>query len=164
MEVEFELDTLLAVESNNDPENIIVLARGDLRTSFTINIIANVTGRMAGMWSVLHIIATYIVYLNRASCVANVLCIVILILKAHSVVCKTPYLVCQVLTIRTCTCMSLINAYSVLSMLPSLVHSVQMFLTLTQKTLSRLMLGKPLHLSHSMLSATLLKKGMKLLY
>ena len=56
MEVEFELDILLAVESDNDPENIIVLARGDLRTSFTINIIANVTGGRAGMWSVLHII------------------------------------------------------------------------------------------------------------
>ena len=161
MEVEFELDILLAVESDNDPENITVLTRGDLRTSFTINIIANVTGGMAGMWSVLHIIATYIVYLNRASCVANVLCIIILLLKAHSVVYKTPDLVCSVLTIRTCTCMS---AYSVLSVLPSLVHSVQMFLTLTQKTLSHLMLGKQLHLSHSMLSVTLLKKGMKLLY
>ena len=52
LEVEFELDTLLAVESDDDPENIIVLARGDLRTSFTINIIANVTGGGAGMWSV----------------------------------------------------------------------------------------------------------------
>ena len=94
LEVEFELDTLLTVESDEDPENIIVLTRGDLRTSFTINIIADVTGGGAGMWSVLHIIATYIVYLNRASCVTNVLCIVILILKAHSVVCQTPDLVC----------------------------------------------------------------------
>ena len=56
LEVEFELDVLLAVESDEDPENIIVLARGDLRTSFTINIIANVAGGGAGMWSVLHII------------------------------------------------------------------------------------------------------------
>ena len=115
------------------------------------------------MECIAHHIATYIVYLNRASCVANVLCIVILFLKAHSVVCKTPYLVCHVLTIRTCTCMSLINAYSVLSVLPSLVHSVQMVRTLTQKTLSHLMLGKQLHHSHSLPAATLLKKGMKLL-
>ena len=55
MEVEFELDILLAVESDNDPENVRVLARGDLRTSFTMNVIANVTGGGAGMWSVLHI-------------------------------------------------------------------------------------------------------------
>ena len=164
MEVEFEIDTQLAVESDNYPENVRVLARGDLRTSFTMNVIANVTGGGAGMWSVLHNIATYIVYMNRASCVANVLCILILTLKAHSVVCKTPSLVCQVLTIRTCTCMSLINTYSELSVLPSLVHSVQVFLTLTQKTLSHLMLGKQLHHSHSLLSVTLLKKGMKLLH
>ena len=59
MEVGFLLDTQLAVESDDDPENIIVLARGDLRTSFTINNIPNVTGGGAGMWSVLHIIATY---------------------------------------------------------------------------------------------------------
>ena len=104
------------------------------------------------------------VYLNRAICVANVLCIVILILKAHSVLCQTPYLVCQVLTIRTRTCMSLINVYSELSVLPSLVHSVQVFLTLTQKTLSHLTPGKQLHHLHSLLSVTLLKKGMKLLY
>ena len=51
MEVEFELDTLLAVESDKDPEYITVLARGDLRTSFTINVIANITGGGAGMWS-----------------------------------------------------------------------------------------------------------------
>ena len=49
MEVEFELDTLLAVESDEDPEIIIVFARGDLRTSFTINVIANITGGGAGM-------------------------------------------------------------------------------------------------------------------
>ena len=63
MEVEFQLDTLLAVESDNDPESITVLARGDLRTSFTINIIiANINAGGAGTWSVLHIIlpSTYI--------------------------------------------------------------------------------------------------------
>ena len=63
MEVEFQLDTLLAVESDDDPENITVLARGDLRTSFTINIIiANINAGGAGTWSVLHIIlpSTYI--------------------------------------------------------------------------------------------------------
>ena len=54
MEVEFQLETHLAVESDEDPENIIVLARGDLRTSFTINV--KVAGGMAGMWSILHII------------------------------------------------------------------------------------------------------------
>ena len=56
MEVEFEIDTLLAVESDEDPENITVLARGDLRTLFTMNVIPNVAGGGAGMWSVLHII------------------------------------------------------------------------------------------------------------
>ena len=63
MEVEFQLDTLLVVESDDDPENITVLARGDLRTSFTINIIiANITAGGAGTWSVLHIIlpSTYV--------------------------------------------------------------------------------------------------------
>ena len=63
MEVEFQLDTLLAVESDNDPESITVLARGDLRTSFTINIIIpNINAGGAGTWSVLHIIlpSTYI--------------------------------------------------------------------------------------------------------
>jgi len=62
VEVEFQLDTLLAVESDDDPESITVLARGDLRTSFTINIITNITAGGAGTWSVLHIIlpSTYI--------------------------------------------------------------------------------------------------------
>ena len=53
--------------------------------------------------------------------------------------------------------------YSVLSVLPSLVHSVQMVQTLTQKTVSHFMLVKQKHLSHSLPTATLLKKGMKLL-
>ena len=62
LEVEFELDTLLAVESDNDPENIIVLARGDLGTSLTINIIPNLSGGGASTWSKFHIILPHTCY------------------------------------------------------------------------------------------------------
>ena len=79
MEVEFELDTLLAVESDDDPENITVLARGILGTSITINIFANITAGGAGTWSVLHIIlpSTYIhtiVDSCKLCCKCTVLC------------------------------------------------------------------------------------------
>ena len=78
MEVEFEIDSLLAVESDKYPENITVIARGDLRTSFTINL--KVAGGMAGMWSV-YIAHHYHLYSIFESCkhvcFSNVLCIVI---------------------------------------------------------------------------------------
>ena len=61
LEVEFELDTLLAVESD-DPENITVLARGDLRISLTINIIVILTGGGASTWRALHIILSHTCY------------------------------------------------------------------------------------------------------
>ena len=74
MEVEFELDTLLAVESDKYPENITVLARGDLRTSFTINIIVNLTGGTASMWNVLHIILPPTCYSSFVQSVLQMYC------------------------------------------------------------------------------------------
>ena len=62
LEVEFEIDTVLAVESDDDPEDINVLARGLLGTSITINIIANVAGGGASTWSILHIILPHTYY------------------------------------------------------------------------------------------------------
>ena len=62
LEVEFELDTVLVVESDEGPENItVLLARGLLGTPITINIIANIAGGGASTWSICiaHYITTY---------------------------------------------------------------------------------------------------------